>query len=249
MKLVSVIIPYFKKIRYINKAINSILKQTYKNFEVIIVYDDESLEDLKIVNNIKKKDKRIKVIVNKKNLGAGYSRNKGIKISKGNIIAFLDADDYWKKNKLKKQIDFMKKYSCDFVHSSYFIVNKKNKVLDSRIAPKLINYQDLEKSCDIGLSTVMINKKIFKKIKFPKLKTKEDYVVWLKISKKKIKIFGIKEKLVFWRNLENSLSSNLWQKLKDGYFVYRKYLRMSMINSLFSLFILSLNFIKKKNKI
>ena len=95
----------------------------------------------------------------------------------------------------------------------------------------------------------MINKKIFKKIKFPKLKTKEDYVVWLKISKKNIKIFGIKEKLVFWRNLENSLSSNLWQKLKDGYFVYRKYLRMSMINSLYSLFILSLNFIKKKNKI
>ena len=97
MKLVSVIIPYFKKIRYINKAINSVLEQTYKNFEVIIIYDDENLEDLKAVNNIKKKDKRIKVIVNKKNLGAGYSRNKGIKISKGNIIAFLDADDYWKK--------------------------------------------------------------------------------------------------------------------------------------------------------
>ena len=98
MILVSVIVPYFKKIY--RKTINSILSQTYKNLEIIIVYDDENHADLKLINNIKKMDNRIKLIINKKTLGAGLSRNIGIKKAKGKYIAFLDADDLWKKIRL-----------------------------------------------------------------------------------------------------------------------------------------------------
>ena len=108
MDLISVIIPYYKKKEYIASSINSVLKQSYKNLELIIIYDDSNLDDLIVLNNIKKKDKRIKIFINKKNLGAGLSRNKGIKLSKGNFIAFLDSDDLWSPNKLKKQIFFMK---------------------------------------------------------------------------------------------------------------------------------------------
>ena len=91
MDLVSVIMPYYKKKKYIELAVNSVIQQTYKNFELIIVHDDENKEDLNFLKNLIKKDKRIKLYINKKNLGAGESRNKGIKLSQGSLIAFLDS--------------------------------------------------------------------------------------------------------------------------------------------------------------
>ena len=122
MDLVSVIIPYYKKKKYIEPAINSVLKQTYKNFELIIIYDDENKEDLNFLKKIIKKDKRIKLYINKKNLGAGRSRNKGIKLSKGSLIAFLDADDLWAHNKIQKQIFFMKKNANRCLHIHLIIL-------------------------------------------------------------------------------------------------------------------------------
>ena len=96
MTEISIIIPYYKK-KFLKKTINSIQAQTYKKFEVIIIYDDKNLSELKFVKQLVKTDKRFKIIINKKNLGAGYSRNKGIKHSSGKFICFLDADDMWKK--------------------------------------------------------------------------------------------------------------------------------------------------------
>ena len=95
--LVSVIIPYHKKKFYFEKTINSILNQKYKNFEIILIYDDNNLEELDFLKKIKKNFKNIKLIINKKNIGAGLSRNKGILLSRGTYIAFCDADDIWKK--------------------------------------------------------------------------------------------------------------------------------------------------------
>ena len=154
MELISIIIPYYKKKRYIELSINSALEQTYKNFEIIIIYDDESKEDLNLLKNIIKKDKRIKLVINKKNLGAGNSRNKGLKLSKGKFIAFLDADDLWLKDKLQKQLFFMNKKMINISHTSYHIINNKNKIIGKRIARDM-NYNLLLNSCDIGLSTVM----------------------------------------------------------------------------------------------
>ena len=101
MKLVSIIIPYYKKKSYIEQTLKSILKQKYKYFEILIIYDDNSKKDLPFLKTLKKKDKRIKLFINKKNIGAGMSRNKGIKLSKGKYIAFIDADDLWHPQKLK----------------------------------------------------------------------------------------------------------------------------------------------------
>ncbi len=246
MKLVSVIIPYYRKIKFIEECVNSVLKQTYRRFEVLIIYDDISNNDFKKILQIKKKDKRIRIIKNKSNIGAGLSRNIGIKKSKGELVAFLDADDYWKKNKLMDQIKFMKKNSASFVHCSYFIVNRFNSIIGYRISPKFIDYNALLGSCDIGCSTVILEKKILKNLNFPNLKTKEDYVMWLKLSQKKIKIYGIKKKMVYWRKLDNSLSSNFIQKIKDGYKVYRIYLKKNILESYLRLFVLSLNFLRKK---
>ena len=250
MDLISVIIPYYKKKEYIISSINSVLNQTYKNLEIIIIYDDLNKEDLNLLKKIKKKDKRIKIYINKKNLGAGRSRNKGIKLSKGIFVAFLDSDDLWKKNKLKKQIFFMKKNGINASHTSYTIINSNNKIIGSRNA-KDMSYKLLLKSCDIGLSTVVLKKEIItSKIKFANIKTKEDYVLWLKITLNNNKIFALKDKLTKWRKLENSLSSSKLQKIYDGYLVYRKYMNFNLLKSFGFLMLLSFNYFLKdiKNK-
>ena len=92
MSLSSIIIPYYKKIDYIEKTIRSILNQTYKNFEIIIVYDDHNSKELKTLKKIIKNNKKIKLFINKKNLGASYSRNLAIKKAKGDYIAFIDGE-------------------------------------------------------------------------------------------------------------------------------------------------------------
>ena len=185
MDLITIITPYFKKKKYIKETILSVLNQTYKNFEIIIVYDDVDKSDLSYLNEIKKLDTRINLIINKKNMGAGISRNIGIKFSKGNYLAFLDADDIWKKDKLKIQINFMKEQNLNTTHTSYDIIDQNGKIIGNRKARNFNNIKDLLKSCDIGLSTVMINKKIVDDYcNFGDTKTKEDFIFWLRILKK-----------------------------------------------------------------
>ena len=249
MKLVSVVMPYFKKERYVRDSISSILSQTYENLELILIDDELSFESKNLLTDITKSDKRIKLIKNHKNLGAGFSRNNAIKKSNGKYIAFCDCDDVWLENKLERQINFMEKNDYSFTFTSYQIINEIGKIIGSRNVKKRISFKDLIKSCDIGLSSVIVKKNIFeeKKILFPNLKTKEDYVLWLKLAKENVGLYGFQENLSYWRKTNNSLSSSVIQKLIDGYRVYSIYLGFNFFKSLFCLIILSLNFMLKRN--
>ena len=248
MDLISIILPYYRKKEFIKKTIFSVINQTYKRLELIIVFDDPTKkDDLKYIKDISKIDKRIKILVNKKNIGAGLSRNKGIKFSKGNYIAFIDADDLWKKNKLLVQLKFMKNFNYNITHTSYKIINSKQKTIGFRKAEDL-TFKDLIKSCDIGLSTVMLKKKILEKNLFASLRTKEDYVLWLKITLNKNKIFALENYLTKWRKLDDSLSSSKVQKFYDGYLVYRKYMNFSLVKSLIYLLLLSFRYVLKELK-
>ena len=247
MDLVSIVIPYYKKKKFIKQTINSVLNQTYKKFEVIIIYDDDKLSDLDYLKKIVSLDKRINLIINKKKLGAGLSRNKGIKSSKGKYIAFLDSDDYWSKNKLKTQIAFMDVNKHIISHTTYQIVNQNNEKISIRRARNFFEIQDLLYSCDIGLSTVILKKNLFsKKIKFPNIKTKEDFVLWLSILNKKIPIMALDKNLSSWRKLNNSLSSSTIQKILDGFKVYYVYMNYGIFRSIVNLIYLSVNFLKKR---
>ena len=244
--LVTIIIPYYKKKKFFKKTIKSVLRQTHKNFKIFLIYDDVDKSELPFVKFTLRKIKNVKIIFNKKNLGAGYSRNIGIKKSNSRLIAFLDSDDTWHKDKLKKQIKFMKMKKVDFSFTDYSIIDKNEKKIKIIKAPKIITYQNLLFSCDIGLSTVMINARLLKKEKFPNLKTKEDYLLWIKLSKKKIKMLGINETLASWRKTNNSLSSSIIQKLKDAFLVYNYYLKFNFLKSLILVFLLSINSLTKK---
>tara|TARA_B100000989_G_scaffold298691_1_gene289158 strand:+ start:7792 stop:8523 length:732 start_codon:yes stop_codon:yes gene_type:complete len=242
--------PYYKKDKYIRDTINSILNQTFQNFEILIVDDELTEESNKVLKELKKVDGRIKVIENQKNLGAGLSRNKAIDFSKGSYLAFCDCDDLWERTKLNTQLNFMNELKIDFSYTSYEIINKDGKTIDYRNADQEITFNKLLRSCDIGLSTVIMKKNLFDQTntKFPNLKTKEDFVLWLKLSKSGVRMMGLNKRLTFWRSLNNSLSSSSIQKLFDGYRVYRLYMKYSIFKSIIYLLILSLNFLFKKNK-
>ena len=244
---ISIIIPYHKKKFFFNETIQSINKQTYQNFEVIIIYDDIDKSELPYVKKILKNFKfKKKLLVNNKNIGAGLSRNKGIKISKGEFIAFCDADDLWHKNKLKTQLQFMKKKKLNFSHSNYYIIDSKSKKIGKLKVPKEIFFEQLIKSCDIGLSTVMISKSIIDKNLFSNLKTKEDYLLWIKSIKYLNNFESINKELVYWRYLKNSLSSSSIQKLIDAFSLYRNHLNFSFLFSIYCVFRLSFYALIKK---
>lgn len=113
--LVSIITPAYNSSEYIREAIESVIAQTYKNWEMIIVDDASQDNTYEILNNYANKDKRIKPIFLEKNCGAAYARNKAIECAQGRYIAFLDSDDLWKKEKLEKQLIFMKKKKSNFL--------------------------------------------------------------------------------------------------------------------------------------
>ncbi len=246
MDLVSVIIPYYRKKNFISFTIDSVLKQSYKNLEVIVIYDDEIDTDLELIKEIQRKDNRIIIIKNEKKMGAGISRNIGISNSKGKYIAFLDADDIWHTDKLKTQINFMEKHNISVSHTSYSIVNEDKKIIGKRIARNFHKLDELLKSCDIGTSTVVLKKTLINNdIVFAPLKTKEDFVLWLKLLKTKVKIYGLDEDLMLWTKSNHSLSSSTFQKIIDGFRVYHKYMNFGFLKSIYYLICLSINFIKK----
>ena len=245
MSLVSVIIPYFKKKKFIEKTLNSVLNQTYQDFEVILIYDDENKNDLKFIDSLVNKNPKIKIIENIKNLGAGLSRNIGIKNSSGSIIAFLDSDDYWMPDKLDKQINFMRKNNYKFTYCNYKKINN-DKEIPVFSKKKKVSFNDLLTDCNIGLSTVLLDKTIINENLFPPLKTKEDYTAWLKLTKNNLDAYNFPEYLVVWNYSEKSLSSNLKQKLIDGFKVYHYYMNFNIIKSLYYLFLLTINSIKRK---
>ena len=251
MSNVNVIIPFKSNLIYLFQALNSVFDQSYKHFKIILIYDDTDRNDLvKIKEFVKEKkfQKKVKIIVNKKNMGAGISRNIGIKHSNYKYIAFLDSDDRWLKNKLKIQIKQMSIKNLKFSHTSYFITDTKGQVKSKRKAKKILKYKNLVRSCDIGLSTVMVENKFLKRnnLFFPNISTKEDYILWLGIIKNIKTLAGLNQYLTFYRNTPGSLSSNILRNIKNGYLVYYKYMKFSFFKSIFCLLNLSFNFLKKK---
>jgi len=245
MSLVSIIIPYYKKKLYIEEAVNSAINQTFRDIEIIIVFDDPEGNDLSYIEKISKKDERIKLIVNDKNIGAGNSRNIGILKSIGQYIAFLDSDDLWSIDKIETQLKFMRENNSNFSHTSYEVL-KKDLKLNTRKARNFDYLPDLLKSCDIGLSTVMLKKELItNECQFPDMTTKEDFVLWLKLLKSGTRIQGLDRTLSVWRKTDASLSSSVNQKMKDGFNVYYKHMNFNFFKSLFYLICLSVNYIKK----
>lgn len=230
---VSIIIPVYNAEKFIGKTIESVLNQTYKNWEILIFNDKSKDNSLKIIKKYSEKNKRIKFVDSKENVGVVAARNKLIEIATGEFIAFLDADDYWKQNKLEKQIKFMLKNNALISCTEYTRVTEDEKEINDIIIKEIITYEDMLKNNYLGCLTVIYNANKLGKRYFKEREKNEDYVLWLEIVKETKIIFGLKENLAFYRVLNNSRSSNKIKAAKDRWNVYRKIERLSLFKSIY----------------
>lgn len=231
--LVSIIVPVYNSERFLNDTINTVLNQTYQNWELIFVNDCSTDESENIIKKFSKKDKRIKLFSQKKNGGAALARNRGIDEAQGEFICFLDADDLWVKNKLELQVNFIKSNNCEFIYGGYEFANDKG-IPNGKVVkvPSKITYKQALKNTTIWTCTVMFNmNKLSKELIYMPNVASEDTACWWKILKKIDCAFGINEVLAYYRRSENTLSSNKLVAIKRIWFLYRKVENLSFFNS------------------
>lgn len=235
--LVSIIMPSFNSEHYIVQSIESVLKQTYSNWELLIT-DDVSLDNtVNIIDSYASRDSRIKLFKLKTNSGPAIARNNSLKQSSGSLISFLDSDDTWEPLKLEIQVKFLSENpTCPLSFTSYNIVDKSNVVIRKLKAPKITTYSELLKSCTIGCSTVMINKHVTGNILMPEIKKRQDFALWLSILKKHKFALGIDIILTNYRTGNDSVSSNKFKVIKYQWLTYYKIENLGILKSLYYMF-------------
>ena len=238
---IDIILPNYNSSKFLKQTLNSIIMQTYKNWKLIIIDD---CSDDKTKNILKKylKDKRIKIFWLKKNNGAGFCRNYGIKKSKSPYVAFIDSDDVWKKNKLEKQIIFMKKNNFSFSYTNYETFGEKKKII---IPPLRFDYKSFINNTSIGTSTMMVKRKELRNIKFTNSKICEDYYFKCKLLKRVKFAFCLNKFLTRYRIRHNSMQSSNIKNIFWIWKINRDFNKLSIANNLTSIINISLNSIKK----
>lgn len=224
--LVSIVTPMYKGAAFVGETIESVLSQTYANWEMIIV-DDCSPDNGAGINVVKQyNDNRIKLIESKVNSGSSGSRNIALKASKGRFIAFLDADDIWHNTFLEEQFAFMEQRNATLVFSSYRRIdeNTKEEILKPFIVPEKVNYKSLLKTCPIFPSTAIYDLNKCKKYFFNEAmgSLRDDYVYWLAMLKDIDFAFGNPAILVDYRMRKSSVTANKKKVITPQWNVLRK---------------------------
>lgn len=248
LPLVSIIMPAYNCEKYIAESINSVLMQSYKNYELIIIDDGSKDKTVEIIKNFSLRDSRLKICINKKNQGVSYSRNKGIEIAVGEWIAFLDSDDLWKETKLEEQILLALEKNVSFLFTGSSFINETGQPYSGIFeVPTEISYNQLLKQNVISCSSVMIKKFHLEKYKMERDDTHEDFGLWLRILKNGTKAYGINEPLLIYRISSKSKSSNKIKSVKMTYKTYR-YVGLNFFTSTYYLFwYIVKSYIKYKN--
>ncbi|MFP5520690.1 MAG: glycosyltransferase family 2 protein [Bdellovibrionia bacterium] len=218
--LVSVIMPAFNSEKTIAQSINSVLKQTYKEIELIIVDDFSSDRTVEIISSFN--DSRLRLVKNVTNVGAAVARNYGIEMAKGRYISFLDADDVWLENKTASQVEFMKDQKCPLVYSAYNVIDPSGNIVGGFDPPQNVGYNDLLYGNVIGCLTAIYDRRYFGTAKFPLLRKRQDYALWLALLKRCSYARSVGERLANYRTGIQSLSSNKLKAASFQWTIYNK---------------------------
>ena len=233
INLVSIITPSYNSSKYIGKTIESIFMQSYVDWELIIVDDCSTDNSIDIINSYAEKDIRIKLIQLKKNSGAAVARNTGIEQANGRFIAFLDSDDTWHPDKLKNQTGFMLKNNYAFTYTAYHKVDENGHYLSAVKIPEQTNYHELLKTCVIGCLTAMYDTELLGKIKFPLIRKRQDFALWLKILKKVPFAYGLDDDLAGYTIRSDSISANKFKAAQYNWHLYRNIEQLSLFKSIY----------------
>jgi len=251
-ELVSIVIPTYNSEVFLSNTIDSVLAQSYSKLELILIDDDSSDSTRKIMEEYKNYDTRVKLFFQQTNHGAGAARNKGILAAKGKYLAFVDSDDYWHKDKLKNQIDFMIKNNYPFTYTKYAYVDESDNLLKKyNIAPNRCNYFRLLLQNCIGCSTVIVDMDELGKEYMPGLRNRQDWGLWLKYIRKSGKAYGMRESYTYYRVLHGSISSKKVKLFKYHWQIYREEEKYNLLLSLllFGINMLFIVFYTTRNKL
>lgn len=234
--LVSVITPCFNASSTISQTIDSVLKQTYGNWEMLIIDDCSTDESADIIKKYCKEDARIKYFKTENSTGSpSIPRNIGIDNAKGQYIAFLDADDLWLPEKLEKQVKFMESNEYNLSYSFYEKMdwqgNRENRIIKTR---DVTTYNKLLKSNSIPCLTAMIRKDVIGETRFKQI-PQEDFCFWLDILKKGVTAYNMKEDIALYREANNSRSANKFDMFKGYWNVIRNHHNISFIPACMSM--------------
>lgn len=244
---VSVITPMYNADKYIGETIESVIAQTYMNWEMIIVDDCSGDSCADIVKQYCEKDNRVHYYRNESNSGVAMTRNRAISYAKGQYIAFLDSDDIWKPDKLEKQLQLMKDTGSSFCYGSCSVMNQDGQNMKKdRIVPVQIDYKKLLMGNVIPCLTVVIDRKQIPDIQMPQI-PHEDYAAWLSILRDyQITACGVTDIVALYREGMGSVSSKKGQAAKWTFKIYRDYLGLSITESIWCFVNYVWNAVKKR---
>lgn len=223
--MVSIITPVYKCEKLIEETIKSVLNQTYKNWEWLLVDDCTPDNSAEIIKKYQEKDNRIKYFKLNENSGAAIARNKALSESRGRFVAYLDADDLWRNNKLEKQVSFMKENGYAFSCTDYEKIDENGNSLNKIVTiPKEVTYELFLRNTIIQTVGVMVDTKLTGKevIKMPNIRRRQDAATWCKLLKNGFNCYECPENLSYYRVVSNSLSSNKFKAVKMNWYWYRK---------------------------
>ncbi len=217
----------------IEETIHSVISQTHSNWELILVDDGSTDETMNKIEGLLKIDDRIKLFKHAKNKGAAEARNLGTQMAVGKYIAFLDADDLWKENKLELQVDILNNRTADVCFGSYELINSKSQSIKKKVqALNTLTYKKLLKANYIGNLTGIYNCETLGKIYTKDLKKRQDWLLWLEaLNRSEKPALGIIETIAFYRISEGSLSSNKTNLIKHNFNVYKRGLGFSHLKA------------------
>ena len=246
--LVSIVMPAYNSEKYISDSINSVIKQTYTDWELIIIDDCSKDNTLSIVKEFQATYNNIRIYRNDENSGVSKTRNKGIYEAQGEWIAFLDSDDMWEENKLAIQMKYAQKNNANFMFTGVSYIDENGSYYKGIFeVPEKVAYKKLLKQNIISCSSVLVKKSYFTDIKMENDNIHEDFCVWLKILRLEPFAYGINQPLLIYRISRNSKSGNKIKSLKMAYKTYR-YLGINPVKACyFMLFYIAKNLKKYKN--
>lgn len=226
---VSIIMPSYNSSDTICKSIDSILKQDFKNWELLITDDCSTDNTVELVRLLAAKDSRISIEVNSVNSGAGFSRNQSINRAKGKYIAFLDADDLWLPNKLSSQVSYMERTGAVFTYTAYQKFTEGS-MRGKIIPPSRVTHNQLLKGCVIGCLTAMYNAEVLGRQTMPLIRKRQDMGLWLKLLKLCGEAHGIPEVLALYRT-DSGMSQNKLNAARYQWCLYRDVVGLNWLQS------------------